>query len=441
MTAIQKIKGTNDILPDGFGEEIFRSSLWRFAEQTMTDLALRYGYAEIRTPIFESAELFIHSVGEETDIVRKEMFRFTDRGERDLVLRPEGTAGVVRAWIENKLGAHDPVSRLFYHGQMFRAERPQKGRYRQFHQFGVECIGGADARHDVEVIMLFWDLLQTLGVKRIRLEINSVGCAHCRPQYREALKAHFASSLDGLCADCRERYDKNILRMLDCKNPACQEILCTAPAMTASLCAVCAAAWQELQARLTALHLPWTANPRLVRGLDYYTRTAFEIVHDSIGAQATIAGGGRYDGLIGASGGADTPAVGGALGIERLLLAMQSESRTPPAAPVPEYCFILLDENCESQLEEALYALRARGVFAMHAEGSKQIAKQMRAASRLGARYAVFIGGDEWQAGDVLIKDMQSGAQKAYPVPPCGLAAFLLEHFFGETMRRIERGL
>jgi len=435
MAAIQKIKGTNDILPDACGDEIFRSPLWRFVEQTMADLAARYGYAEIRTPIFESAELFIHSVGEETDIVQKEMFRFTDRGERDLVLRPEGTASVVRAWLENKLWTHDAVSRLFYYGPMFRAERPQKGRYRQFHQFGVECIGGAEARHDVEVIMLFWELLQTLGVRQIRLEINSVGCAHCRPQYRETLRAYFAPHLGGLCADCRERYDKNILRMLDCKNPACREILCAAPGMTAVLCGACASAWRELQERLSALHIPWEANPRLVRGLDYYTRTAFEIVHASIGAQGTIAGGGRYDGLVGASGGpADTPAVGGALGIERLLLAMRSEGREPHAAPAPDYCLVLLDENCESRLEELLYALRARGIFAMRAEGSRQVAKQMRAASRLGARYTAFIGGDEWQAGEILIKDMRAGDQKAHPIGSGGLAAFLAERLRAQSL-------
>ena len=440
MAAIQRIKGTNDILPDASGregpgersgegrtEDIFRSSLWRGVERAASDTAGRFGYSEIRTPIFESTELFARGLGGGTDIVKKEMFSFTDRGDRAITLRPEGTASVVRAWLENGLGAHEAISRLYYFGPMFRAERPQKGRYRQFHQFGIECIGGGEARHDVEVIMLFWELLKGLGIREVSVQINSVACPACRPRYREALKAHFAPHLDGLCADCRERYDANTLRMLDCKNPACQEILKSAPETSAFFCEACARDWEEVQTRLTNLKLPWTRNPRLVRGLDYYTRTAFEIVHDAIGAQGTIVGGGRYDGLIRASGGPDTPAVGGALGIERLLLAMLHEGAALPPSPSPEYCLILLDEKCEPQLEALLYALRTRGIYAMRAEGSKKLDKQMRAASRLGAGYAVFIGGDEWQAGDVVIKDMRTGAQETHRIPPDGLSAFLAE--------------
>jgi len=416
MAGIQRIKGTNDILPDSQGGDIFKSLLWRHVEGLATETAGRFGYAEIRTPIFESTELFARGLGDATDIVQKEMFSFTDRGERAITLRPEGTASVVRAYLENGIGIHEAVARLFYYGPMFRAERPQKGRYRQFHQFGVECIGGGETRHDLEVIQLFWDLLHALGIRRVSLQINSVGCPDCRPAYREKLKAYFAPSLNGLCADCRARYEQNVLRVLDCKNPACQELVRGAPEIGASLCAPCAGAWEGLRSGLSSFNIPWSANPRLVRGLDYYTRTAFEIVHDSIGAQGTIAGGGRYDGLVRASGGPDTPAVGGALGIERLLLAMQSEGLAPPPPKTPEYCLILLDANAEAELEAILHALRSRGAYAMRAEGSRQLAKQMRAASRLGAASAVFIGGDEWDSGEVLIKDMQTGGQEAHRV-------------------------
>jgi histidyl-tRNA synthetase len=425
MAGIQRIKGTNDILPDACGEDIFKSLLWRNTEKVMAETAGRFGYSEIRTPIFESTELFLRGLGDGTDIVKKEMFSFTDRGDRAITLRPEGTASVVRAWLENGIGTHEAISRLYYFGPMFRAERPQKGRYRQFHQFGIECIGGGCARHDVEVIMLFWEVLKNLGITQVSVQLNSVACPVCRPRYREALKEHFAPHVGGVCADCRERYDSNILRMLDCKIPACQEILKSAPDTCAFFCEACAHDWEEVRSRLTALNLPWVHNPRLVRGLDYYTRTAFEIVHESIGAQGTIVGGGRYDGLVRMSGGPDTPAVGGALGVERLLLAMQHENAAIFPPPVPEYCFILLDEKCEPQLDLLLYSLRARGVYAMRAEGSKKLDKQMRAASRLGARNAVFIGGDEWQAGDVLIKNMQTGEQDKHRVPYAELSDFL----------------
>ncbi|HOG64198.1 MAG TPA: histidine--tRNA ligase [Spirochaetota bacterium] len=412
MGAIQRIKGTNDILPDHLGSEIFRSGLWRKLEETSFRIAGLSGYQEIRTPIFESTELFVRGLGDVTDIVKKEMFSFTDRGERQLTLRPEGTASIVRAWLENGIGVADPVARLSYSGPMFRAERPQKGRYRQFHQFGVECIGGPDVRHDIEVIALFWNILTALGVRGVKLLVNSVGCPGCIPHYRDVLRAHFMPHLGDLCEDCRERHQSNVLRMLDCKNQSCQEILSTAPAVTDHLCEVCARSWEGLQDGLGMAGIPWDHDPRLVRGLDYYTKTAFEIVHTAIGAQGTIVGGGRYDGLIAASGGPAVPAVGGAFGIERMLLAMQAEGVADPSPVRPRYFLVQIGDGVDEGMERLLHGLRAAGISVLRADGSRQMGKQMRAASKAGSQEAVFIGGDEWDSGKLAIKDLDSGNQE-----------------------------
>lgn len=427
MAALQRIKGTNDILPDHLGSGIFRLGLWHRLEETALRVAALSGYHEIRTPIFESTELFVRGLGDVTDVVKKEMFSFTDRGERQLTLRPEGTASIVRAWIENGIGNSDSVARLAYLGPMFRAERPQKGRYRQFHQFGIECIGGAEVRHDIEVIAVFWNIIRTLGVHAVSLKINSVGCPTCIPRYREVLRAHFEPSLKDLCGDCSERHKTNVLRMLDCKNPACQDILSSAPPLTDYLCEECAAAWAGLRHGLDLLQIPWQHDTRLVRGLDYYTKTAFEIVHEAIGAQGTIVGGGRYDGLVAASGGPAVPAVGGAFGVERMLLAMQAEDPTLPLRERPRFFLVQIGDEVDDDIERLLFELRLHGIHALRADGSRQLGKQMRAAAKLASREVVFVGGQEWNSGTLLIKDMDSGEQESIVVGSYGVLACLLK--------------
>lgn len=427
MAVLQRIKGTNDILPDHLGSGIFRSGLWRRLEETSLRVASLSGYHEIRTPIFESTELFVRGLGDVTDIVKKEMFSFTDRGERQLTLRPEGTASVVRAWIENGIGVSDAVARLSYLGPMFRAERPQKGRYRQFHQFGIECIGGGEVRHDIEVIAVFWNIIRSLGVSGVTLRINSVGCPECIPHYRDVLRAHFEPFIGELCDDCRERHRTNVLRMLDCKNPACQAVLSSAPPVTGHLCGECAASWDGLRHGLDLAGIPWLHDTRLVRGLDYYTKTAFEIVHEDIGAQGTIVGGGRYDGLVAASGGQAVPAVGGAFGIERMLLAMQAGDPALSPATRPRFFLVQIGDGVDDDIERLLSGLRLHGIYAMRADGSRQMAKQMRAAAKLASLEVVFVGGDEWDSGRLAIKNMDSGEQDTLVVGPAGVLACLLE--------------
>ena len=413
---IKKIKGTNDILPGELGDGIFITEAWHYLEQSLKETAFSFGYGEIRTPVFEMTELFVKGIGDVTDIVQKEMFSFTDRGERQLTLRPEGTASVVRSFIENSLGKKSGQLRLFYCGPMFRAERPQKGRYRQFHQFGVERIGSADAAADVEVIALFWTMLKRLGLSSMELLINSVGCPECRPAYHKKLQEYFSDKLENLCSDCRDRYGKNILRMLDCKVPGCQETLNGAPSVGDSLCGECGSSYSDVKQQLENLGISYTEQPRLVRGLDYYTKTAFEIVHAGIGAQATIVGGGRYDGLIGSSGGPETPAVGGAFGLERVLLSLEAEGKLQLARTEPDIFMVLFDREKEPDLNRLLFALRSRGIRAAVSEGSRQVGKQLKAADRSGACHAVFVGGEEWDSGSVLIKDLKTQEQTVLPL-------------------------
>lgn len=415
---IQKIKGTNDILPRGLGDELFATEYWQGMERIVRETAACYGYQELRTPVFEATELFVKGLGDNTDIVQKEMFSFSDRGERQLTLRPEGTASVVRSYLENRIAKKQPLSRFYYLGPMFRAEKPQKGRYRQFHQFGVECIGRVEAVYDVEVIALFWTILTRLGLQDMSLTINSVGCPECRPAYRTLLQDFFRDRVAQMCEDCQTRYHKNIMRMLDCKVAACQPHLDAAPPMTEHLCENCAAAYQDVRAGLDNLDLAYQENPRMVRGLDYYTQTAFEIVHGGIGAQGSIAGGGRYDGLIEAGGGPPTPAVGAAFGLERLLLALLAEGRNPAAVLHPEVFLVLLDASREQLLGRLLYDLRREGVAALASDGSRQVAKQLKAADRSGARLALFVGGDEWDSGTLLVKDLASATQQEFAFDP-----------------------
>ena len=309
-------RGTKDILPRDV-------EAWRYLERTMREICAQYGYLEIRTPVFEHTELFLRGIGETTDVVEKEMYTFTDRGERSLTLRPENTASAVRSYVENKMYADPAPTKLFYIGPMFRYDRPQAGRYRQFHQFGVEALGVEGPNIDAEIILLAVQILQTLGLKDLKLKVNSVGCPKCRPLHREKLQEYFRPHLGEMCKDCQSRFDRNPLRLLDCKNPHDQELAAGAPSLEECLCEECKTHFEGLKELLTAAGVDYVVDHNLVRGLDYYTKTAFEIQYAPLGAQSAVCGGGRYDGLIEEIGGPATPGIGFAMGMERVLLAIE----------------------------------------------------------------------------------------------------------------------
>jgi len=399
MAQIQRVRG----MPDWLGSD---AAQLRTIEQAAIEVARIYGYAEVRLPVIEPVELFVRSVGEETDIVGKEMYRFVDRGGEEVCLRPEGTAGAVRAYLE--AGMHRAgVQRWFYLGPMFRRERPQKGRLRQFHQFGCECFGLASASADAELLALARRFLARLGLdQRCRLHLNSLGCRQCRPIYREKLVAFLQAHRAQLCADCQRRIERNPLRVLDCKNESCQAVLADAPATIDFLCNDCAAHFGSLRAALDAMGIEYQIDPRIVRGLDYYTRTAFEFVATGLGAQATVLAGGRYDDLVSDLGGPATPAVGFAAGIERLALLLEEEPSLRPDAAI----VAVGDAMLEASLALA-ERLRNAGLCVVHAGGGS-VKRQMKQADRLAARFAVIVGEEEWQQGTVMLREMQSGKQQ-----------------------------
>lgn len=413
---IAKIKGTNDILPQSVGEGIFVSQKWQELEAAIRKIAENFRYEEIRTPAFEYTELFVRGLGDVTDIVQKEMFTFVDRGDRSLTLRPEGTASVVRSLIENALHRKQNVNKLYYIGPMFRAERPQKGRYRQFHQCGVECLGSDSPLMDVEVMLIFWQLFRSLGLSGLNLVINSVGCAECRPNYQAELQSYFSDKLDRLCSDCNDRYGRNVLRMLDCKNERCQSILDDAPPIEGNLCESCSSSFDAVRRTLDMLEVPYTVSARLVRGLDYYTKTAFEIIHNGIGAQGTIAGGGRYDGLVEAAGGNALPAVGAAFGMERLLLAMEAEGVNQRLHHGVDFYVVALDETRGAESFKFLNELRCAGFCAEMGEPGRALGKQLKVAAKVDARFALFTGGAEWNEGTLVVKDLAAQQQREISV-------------------------
>lgn len=424
---ITKIKGTNDILPAGLGGDIFIAEKWAALKKIIDDVVDNFNYQFIDTPIFEATELFVKGIGDVTDIVQKEMFSFTDRGDRELTLRPEGTASIVRAYIENSIAKKSNIARLAYQGPMFRAEKPQKGRYRQFHQFGVECMGGAEPNFDVEVISLFWTILQATGLKKMKLHINTVGTEASREIYRQQLREFFQDKKDKLCSDCQNRYDSNVMRILDCKNPHCNELAEGVPPIYDSLDEESTLHYAEVKSQLNNLGISFIEDPTLVRGLDYYSKTSFEIIHDQIGAQATIVGGGRYDSLIKQSGGGDVPAVGAAFGVERLLLSIDAEGIDLVTLKQPDFFLVLLDKDKESEMSKLLFDLRNRGFFALSSDGSRQVGKQLKAADKSKSKFVVFIGGDEWNEGSLAIKNLKSGEQQRLEISPEGLVDSLAQ--------------
>lgn len=401
---ISKPKGTVDI----FGDEL---KYWYFVEDTFRRITQLYNYHEIRTPVFEATELFLRGVGEETDIVQKQMYTFEDKGGRSLTLRPEGTAPVMRAYIENSLVKNGLPQKFSYLGPVFRYEKPQAGRMRQFHQFGVELIGSPHAVADFEVIKLAIDILDALNLHDYKLYIGNIGCKNCRPKFRKALKDYYQPKLDLLCSDCQKRFDTNILRLLDCKDEKCKPFQKDAPKTFDYLCEDCKEHFDELLSYLEGLNVSYELDGHLVRGLDYYTKTVFEIKHSSLGAQDTIIGGGRYDGLIEELGGKVTPSIGFAGGIERIILALKNENVTVPELKKCQVYIAVLSESARIFSLKLSQNLRDRGIVVEMDLMKRNIRNQMKYADRLGAKYVLIIGDDELEKGVLTIRDMETGQQ------------------------------
>ena len=398
-------RGTKDILPDSVGD-------WTYVEEKIRDICARYGYKEIRTPVFEHTELFQRGIGEGTDVVDKEMYTFLDKGGRSITLRPENTAAAVRAYLQNKLYADNALTKLFYIGSMFRHDRPQAGRMREFHQFGVEALGEESPAVDAEVILLAVNFLKSLGLSDLKLSLNSVGCPKCRPMYRKALQDFFRDKLGELCKDCNDRFERNPLRILDCKADADKEFMKDAPKVTDCLCDECKAHFDEVQRYLKDVGVEFELDPRLVRGLDYYTKTAFEIKYAPLGAQSAVAGGGRYDGLIEEIGGNPTPAVGFAVGLERVLLALEKQGLLPEHASPTEVFVVALGEEARLPAFQLLEKLRDAGLKAAMDYAGRSMKAQMKQANKSAARFAIIMGEDEIKESVVMLKDMEKSEQQ-----------------------------
>lgn len=404
-------RGTNDL----FGERI---QLWLGAEEMLTGVMQRYGYTEIRTPIFEMTDLFIRAVGEGTDIVTKEMYTFTDKKGRSLTLRPENTAPVMRAFLENGLHRRGGITRFYYIGPMFRYDRPQAGRYRQFHQIGAEAIGTSDPAVDAEIIDLSLELYRVLGFPSLDVRINSVGCPLCRPVYKRVLQEHLRGLEGDLCPLCRERAGTNPLRIFDCKE--CLEVKKHLPVITEHLCGECTAHFEKLKALLDGLNITYTIDPLLVRGLDYYTKTAFEIIHPGLGAQNALCGGGRYDGLAEDCGGDPLPAVGFSAGMERLLEILPEETAGALSAGAVDVCIVLPDEALAGTALRRAREIRASGLRVAVDFSGRSIRKQFKGASESGASHVVVIGPDEAASGSATVKNMRTGVQEGVPFDRVG---------------------
>ncbi|WP_449620052.1 histidine--tRNA ligase [Robertmurraya sp. Marseille-Q9965] len=403
-------RGTQDILP---GEV----EKWQLIEKNARELCEKFQYKEIRTPIFEQTELFTRSVGDTTDIVQKEMYTFEDRGGRSLTLRPEGTAGVVRSFVEKKMfGYADQPVKLYYMGQMFRYERPQAGRFRQFVQFGVEALGSADPAIDAEVISLAFSLYQKMGLKKLKLVINSLGDKESRTAHREALINHFKPNIEEFCGDCQNRLEKNPLRILDCKKDRDHELMKSAPSILEFLNDDSRAYFEKVQSYLTALEIPFEVDSNLVRGLDYYNHTAFEIMSDAegFGAITTLCGGGRYNGLVEEVGGPETPGIGFGLSIERFIAALAAENIELPLNEGIDVYLVGLGEAAQDYTVGLLHKLRQAGFSAERDYLDRKIKAQFKAADRLNAKYVAILGEDELNANKINVKSLASGEQVEY---------------------------
>jgi len=412
-------RGTSDILPEEQG-------YWRLVEQAIVDAAGLYGYQRIDTPIFEDTSLFARSAGEYTDVVQKEMYTFDDKGGNSLTLKPEGTPAVCRAYIQHGMHNLPQPVKLYYVSPIFRYDRPQAGRYRQHYQFGCEAFGDDDPALDAEVIDMAWHFYRSLGLNRILLQLNSIGCKQCRPDYINALKEHYGGYAGGLCADCQVRLEKNTMRLLDCKQATCQAAADSAPMSTNYLCDECGEHFTSLQKYLSLLEIPFEIDHRMVRGLDYYTRTVFEIVPPGGGSQSSLGGGGRYDDLIEELGGKPTPAIGFATGIERIILNLKEQKTAAPTRPGIRVLVAHLGGEAKDMSVGLAARLRQAGVNAITSTGSKSLKAQMRQANNLGARYTVIIGDEEVSNGTVVLRDMANAQQQT--VAAGDLAALLKEN-------------
>lgn len=396
------VKGTQDTLPS-------QSHKNQFIESTVLGIASDFGFKEIRTPVFEHTELFTRSVGDTTDVVQKEMYTFDDKGGRSITLRPEGTAGAARAFLEHGLSNEPMPQKVSYVTSCYRYEKPQAGRLREFHQFGVECYGTDSPAADAEVIALGNEIFGFLGIDKIHLEINSIGCPECRKNYHAALKDYFTSHVEELCPTCRDRLDRNPMRILDCKSPVCKEIADGAPVILDYLCDDCRDHFDKVKAYLDLMLISYEVNPKIVRGLDYYTRTVFEFVSDSIGAQGTVCGGGRYDGLIEELGGGHVPALGFAMGLERLMLLLEAQGIELPEAKKCELYIASVGEAASMKAAALALELRQSGVSAQFDVVGRSVKAQMKYADKIGASFTTVIGDDDLQANAAKVRNMKTG--------------------------------
>lgn len=396
-------RGTQDVLPG-------QSYRWRFVEDLVTEVSSLYGFKQIRFPTFEHTELFTRSVGDTTDVVQKEMYTFTVNGtERSITLRPEGTAGTMRAVLERGLLNEALPLKLSYLTSCFRYEKPQAGRLREFHQFGVEMLGSALPAADAEVIGVADEIFRTLGIKNLEIQINSIGCPECRAKYHAALKTYFEGYKDKLCETCLTRLEKNPMRILDCKSPICSEIAKDAPIMLDYLCDECKEHFDGVEKRLDAMEIPYVINPKIVRGLDYYTKTVFEFVSNDLGAQSTVCGGGRYDGLIEQLGGAKTPGLGFAMGLERLLMIMDAQKIEIPKERVCELYIANIGETAGIKAGQLTNSLRKEGFYVESDSMGRSLKAQMKYADKIGARMSMVLGDDELANGAAKVKNMATG--------------------------------
>ncbi|MBW2038231.1 MAG: histidine--tRNA ligase [Deltaproteobacteria bacterium] len=416
---LKAIKGFSDILPPETGR-------WRVLEERAREVLEGFGFSEIRVPVLEVTELFSRSIGEETDIVEKEMYTFTDRSGDLITLRPEATASMARAYIEHKMYAFDPMAKLYSIGPMFRHEKPQMGRYRQFHQINVEVFGISHPMIDAEVMAILMHYLSILGVKGCELQITSLGCPRCRLPYKEDLRAFLRDHLSQLCSDCQRRMEINPLRSFDCKVQGCQEVMSEAPLVGSYLCQECAEHFAGVKTYMEALDVPYRVNPRMVRGLDYYTKTAFEVVAEGLGAQNAVAGGGRYDHLIEELGGPNIPGIGFSIGMERLLLILPEK----PSPYGPPLFIAALGEGAQREAFSLSYRLNLAGVRAMIDYEGRSLKAQMRRANKFGACYVLIIGEDELRRGKAILRDMKESSQQEIPLPSV----------FEEVISRVGRG-
>lgn len=405
MALITKaIKGTKDVLPS----DVYKN---QYIEATVLGVAEQFGYKEIRTPVFEHTELFQRGVGDTTDVVQKEMYTFDDKGGRSITLRPEGTAGAVRSYLENGLCNEALPQKVCYLTSCYRYEKPQAGRLREFHQFGVECFGTASPLADAEIIALAKNVFDNLGVTDLSLEINSIGCPTCRAEYHKALKEYFESRKDELCDTCKDRLERNPMRILDCKSPVCSEISKGAPVVIDYLCDECKEHFEKVQQYLKAQNIEYKINPKIVRGLDYYTKTVFEFVSSSIGAQGTVCGGGRYDGLVEELGGQKTASLGFGMGLERLMLLMDAQGCPYPEEDKADLFIVALGDKATLKALEISKDMRSEGFSCLIDLNQRSLRAQMKYANKLGAKFNLVIGDNEVESGIAKLKDMSTGEE------------------------------